>query len=274
MAVLTDAELRDLLVRDPAAGWRAFVDRYTPTLLAIIERAGIRDYDEAMELYLSACERLSADDCARLRRHDPAKGPLAAWLGAVVRNVIVDWVRARAGRRRLFHSIEALGPREQAVFELYYWNDSTLSEIAETLSMREARNVTLADVFESLDAIDGALTERHRRDLLAMAVRAKTPASLDAEIEKGLDVPAADPDPELAMRAAQSAAVLDNALASLPREDAAIVRLKYGQGLTHRDIQRALHLPDLSDSRVKAIVAKLRAALTAIDRTAPAGGAR
>jgi DNA-directed RNA polymerase specialized sigma24 family protein len=210
----------------------------------------------------------------RLRRHDPAKGPLAAWLGAVVRNVIVDWVRGRAGRRRLFQSIEALGPREQAVFELYYWNDNTLSEIAGILSMREARQVTLADVFESLETIDGALTERHRRDLLATAVRAKTPASLDAELEKGLDVPATAPDPEAAMRAAQSAAVLDGALASLPREDAAIVRLKYSQGLTHRDIQRALHLEELSDSRVKSIVAKLRAALSAVERPAPAGGAR
>lgn len=256
-----DADLRALLDRDPSGGWRAFVDRYTPALLSLIERAGIRDYDEAMEVYLTTCERLSADNCARLRRHDPARGPVTAWLGVVVRNVIVDWVRSRAGRRRLFQSIETLPGREQAVFELYYWNDRTPSEICEILTMREGRRVTLPDVFEAMDAIDGALTERHRRDLLAMAVRSRTPASLDAELERGLELPAAAADPEGALQSAEASAVLDTALASLPPEDAVIVRLKYVEGLSHRDIQRALHLDELPDARVKGIVAKLRSLL-------------
>lgn len=265
MSTLTDADIRALLDRDPDAGWRAFVDRYTPVLLSLIERAGIRDHDEAMELYLMTCERLAADEGARLRRHDPAKGPMAAWLGAVVRNVIVDWVRARAGRRRLFQSVEALPPREQAVFELYYWNDRTPSEICEVLTMREGQRVTLPDVFAAMDAIDGALTDRHRRELLAMAVRSRAPSSLEAELESGLEVPAAAPDPEQALRSAEIAAALDTALASLPPEDAVIIRLKYVQGLSHRDIQRALHLDALPDSRVKAIVANLRALLAPLD---------
>lgn len=263
MVPLTDAEIRDLLRTDPSRGWRAFVDRYTPVLLSLIERAGIRDYDEAMELYLTTCERLSAENCARLLRHDPEKGPLAAWLGAVVRNVVVDWVRSRAGRRRLFHAIEALPEREQRVFELYYWSDRTPSEICELLSTEEGRAVTLTDVFEAMNVIDGALTDRHRRDLLAMAVRARTPASLEAELERGVEVPASAADPESALRSAQTRAALNAALASLPPEDAAIVRLKYVQGLSHRDIQRALHLRELADSRVKSIVMNLRAALGA-----------
>lgn len=272
VAALTDAEIRNLLETDPSRGWRAFVDRYTTVLLSLIERAGIRDYDEAMELYLMTCERLAADNCARLRRHDPGKGAVGAWLGAVVRNVIVDWVRSRAGRRRLFHAIEALGPREQHVFELYYWNDRTPSEIAEILSMREGRPVGLADVFDAMDAVDGALTERHRRDLLAMSVRSRTPASLEAELETGLELAASSPDPERAFHSAESAAVLDTALRSLSAEDAAIVRLKYVQGLTARDIQRALHLPEFSEARVKTIVAKLRTALESARRPAPARG--
>ena len=274
MAPLTDAELRDLLERDPSRGWQAFVDRYTPVLLSLIERAGIRDYDEAMELYLTTCERLSAGDCGRLRRHDPAKGPLGAWLGAVVRNVIVDWVRSRAGRRRLFHAVEALPAREQQVFELYYWNDRTLSEICEILTMRERQPVTLPDVFDAMDAIDGALTERHRRDLLAMSVRARTPASLEAELESGLEVAASAPDPESAFRAAETAAALDGALRALPDEDAAIVRLKYVQGLANRDIQHALHLQALPEARVKSIVAKLRELLSPQRGTLSPGGAQ
>lgn len=261
MGTPTDAEIRDLLGTDPPRAWRAFVDRYTPSLLALIERAGIRDYDEAMELYLMTCERLAADNCARLRRHDPAKGPIGAWLGTVVRNVIVDWVRSRAGRRRLFHAVTALPPRAQQVFELYYWQDRTPSEIAEILTMREAQPVGLGEVFEAMDAVDGVLNERHRRELLAMAVRARTPVSLEMELEGGLDVAAAAPDPEHALGARERTAALDRALASLPPEDAAIVRLRYVQGLTRTDIEHALHIDHLPEARVKSIVGRLRALL-------------
>ena len=253
------------------------MDRYTPMLLALIERAGISDYDEAMELYLNTCERLSAGDCARLRRYDPAKGPLAAWLGVVVRNVMVDWVRSRAGRRRIFRAVETLPRRELEVFELYYWEDRSPSEICELLSTRAGRLVRIGDVLDALDAIDAVLSERHRRELLAMAVRSRTPVSLEAELEKGGAEPRAPAiDPESALLAKEAAASLNAALRSLPPEDAAIVRLKYVHGLTHRDIQRALHLERLTDidDRVKAISARLRALLSLADAAMLDGAAR
>src|SRR5437588_8764884 len=105
---VSDQALRELLARDPAAGWNAFIDEHTPLLLALIEQAGMTRRDEAMELYLKVCERLSADDCARLRRRDPAVGSLQAWLATVTRHVLVDWVRSKRGRRRLFRSVKAL----------------------------------------------------------------------------------------------------------------------------------------------------------------------
>jgi DNA-directed RNA polymerase specialized sigma24 family protein len=260
----TDQQIRELLLHDADAGWRAFVDRYTPTLLALIERAGIRDYDEAMELYLRTCERLSADGYSRLRRHDPAKGPLAAWLAVVVRNVTVDWVRSRAGRRRLFKAVDLLPARERQVFELYYWDDKTPSEICEILAMRESAIVTLSDVFAAMDAIDAVLSDRHRRDLLAMAVRSRTPLSLEGELESGAAEPA-DPSSsaDASVRARELAASLNDALASLDPEEAAIARLKYVQGLSNRDIQAALHIERLSDERVRSISMRLRAWLIA-----------
>src|SRR5512134_692580 len=121
MSELTDRELRERLIVDAEAGWRAFVDQYTPRLLQLIEQCGVRDRDEAMDLYVHVCERLAADDCARLRKHDPGKGALAAWLATVVRRMLVDWVRSRQGRKRLFGSIRELAAVDQQVFELFYW---------------------------------------------------------------------------------------------------------------------------------------------------------
>ena len=67
---ISEDRLRLLLAEDPARGWQAFIDTYTPALLGMIERAGIGDRDEAMEIYVRACERLAANDCAALRRRD------------------------------------------------------------------------------------------------------------------------------------------------------------------------------------------------------------
>lgn len=259
---LADHQIRELLARDADAGWRAFVDRYTPTLLALIERAGISDHDEAMDLYLRTCERLAADGCARLLRHDPAKGPWGAWLPVVVRNVMVDWVRSRAGRRRLFGVVEMLPQREQQVFELYYWHGRTPSEICETLSSREGRAVSLTEVFDALDAVERVLSARHRRELLATIARSQGPVSLEAEMEEGgfdPDDPAATAD--AALRGREAVESLNRALASMDAEDAAILRLRYIQGLSTRDIQRALHLDRLSDDRVRMLGAKLRTLL-------------
>jgi DNA-directed RNA polymerase specialized sigma24 family protein len=260
---LTDHEIRELLVRDPVAGWRAFVDQYTPTLLSLIERAGVSDHDEAMDLYIRACERLSAEDCARLSRHDPAKGPLGAWLSVVMRNVVVDWVRSRAGRRRLFHALEALPIMEQEVFDLFYSRDRTPAEICEILTTRSGNPVSLQRVFDALDAIERVLTARHRRELLALAARSR-PASLEAELEQGgsNQPDGQGADSERAPGEREIARAFDGTLAALPPEDAAIVRLKYVQGLTHHDIQRALHLERLTDERVKGIVARLRGLLS------------
>src|SRR5439155_4713598 len=94
---------------------------YTPELVAMIERSGVRQEDEAMDVYLRVCEHLAADGCARLRRYDPARGTLASWLNVVVQRVVVDWVRSKKGRRRLFASVKALSAFDREVFELHYW---------------------------------------------------------------------------------------------------------------------------------------------------------
>lgn len=256
-----DAALRALFREDPDRAWEAFIEQYTPTLLALIERAGVLNKDEAMELYVRVCERLADRDCERLRNHDPHKGTLSAWLAVVVRNVAVDWVRSRVGRRRLFGSIKRLARFDQRVFELYYWEDRTATEIAGLVGSEQQREVTVMEIFDALGRIETALTERQRTDLLSMATRSRPAVALDDPELSVIDPPAPAPDPEAALHAQQMDQQLNAALAELPAEDAAIVRLKYSQGLTNSEVKRALHLPELSEDRVKSVLARLRAAL-------------
>lgn len=261
MRGLTEQDFRTLLAADPRRAWRAFLDQHTPTLLALIERAGIIDRDEAMEIYVLACERLAENNCERLRRRDPAKGSIQAWLSVVIRHVVVDWVRSRTGRRRLFGAIRELGAFDQRVFELYYWEDRMPTEIAEIIGTRSGTRVGLDGVFAALSRIERVLTARHRADLLALSVRSRAPVSLDDEDSGVADIVDEAADPEASVVGDQSRDALARALAALPPEDAAIVRLRFVQGLSLEDVQRALHLKHLTEGRVTGIVDALRAAL-------------
>jgi RNA polymerase sigma factor (sigma-70 family) len=260
---LSDGDLRSLLIADPDRGWRAFIDQHTPRMLALIERGGIRDQDEAMEVYTLVCERLAEDDCARIRRFDPGKGTIAAWLSVLVRNTMVDWVRARAGRRRLFKSIQALPPLEQKVFELFYWENRMPAEIVGALE-GQFGSPSLAIVFEAFERVQAALTERQRAELVAMTARATAPASLDAptdDEDQTIDAPDPDADLEAAAQVREIDALMERALAALPPRDALIVRLKFVEGLTLKQIRAAADAPSLTDADVHAILERLKGQL-------------
>jgi RNA polymerase sigma factor (sigma-70 family) len=267
MTELSDRELRELLIVDGGAGWRAFVDQYSARLLQLIDQCGVRDRDDAMDLYVHVCERLAADDCARLRRHDPAKGALTAWLTTVVRRMLVDWVRSNRGRKRLFGSINALSPIDKEVFERYYWRRHSPSEMVDLIPGSSGRGIGLAAVFASLERIERALTERQRTDLMAMAAR--TDAAIPLEDEAGdpaIHVASEQPDPEMALLAAQRDESLAAALRTLPAEDRVIVSMRIVDGLTVPEIKRALHLQSLTPDRLAGILSALRAALERSER--------
>lgn len=259
MTALTDDALRTLIRTDPPAGWRAFIDQYTPLLIGLIRRAGLVDRDEVMEVYVLVCEQLTARGFERLKSQDAARGSIGGWLAVLARHAAVDWLRSQKGRRRMFQAIRDLSPYEQRVFELYYWDERTPSDIAGILSQADAAS-SLDRVFDALGRIDAALTDRHRADLLSLVTRSKAPVPIDAT---NVAERVADPnrDPESAMRAAQFAQGLEAALRAIPATDAAIVRMKYVEGLTTADVRRALGLPALTSARVQQALERLRTAL-------------
>jgi DNA-directed RNA polymerase specialized sigma24 family protein len=264
-APLSEERLRQLLAADPERGWRAFIDAETPTMLALIARTGIVDHDEAMEVYVRACERLAANDCAALRRRDPSLGSLAGWLAVVIKRAAVDWIRSRTGRRRIFASVRELDRFHQRLFELFYWEGRRPSEAAEVLSVEMKRDVGTAEVFEALERVDSVLTARHRVDLLSTLARHRPATPLEGEDdEPTMDPPSEVLDPESELGAREREEQLARALASLPAEDAVIINLKFVEGLTRPQIQRFLRLPELTEHRVRTIVATLRTRLAEV----------
>jgi len=251
---LSDDALRTLIREDPAAGWRAFIDQYTPLLVGLIRRAGLDDRDEVMEVYVTVCERLTERDFARLKSQDAARGSIGGWLAVMTRHAAVDWIRSKKGRRRLFQAVRDLPPLDRRVFELYYWDERMPSEIC------EIEKTTLAAVFDSLERIQSALTDRHRAELIALALRSKQPVALD-DTDAPERVADSRPDAESALHVAEVTEQFESALRSLPAEDAAIVRLKYVEGLATSDIEHALGTA-ISRARVESILGRLREALS------------
>jgi DNA-directed RNA polymerase specialized sigma24 family protein len=261
MTGLSDRELRERLIANPDQGWRAFVDQYSARLLQLIQQCGVRDRDDAMDLYVYICERLVADDCARLRRHDPGKGAMSAWLSTVVRRLLVDWVRSNHGRKRMFGSVKSLSAVDQQVFEMYYWRRHTPAEMA-SLVRDGGHAIGIASVFASLERIERALTDRQRVELLTMAARSAGAISIDDdEGEPAIAVASESSGPESAMLAAHEQRALQAALATLDAEDRVIICMRFIDGLTLPEIKRALHLPALPPERIAKIIGLLRAAV-------------
>ena len=258
---LSDDDLRQAIRNDPDAGWRAFIDQYTPLLIGLLRKAGLVDRDEVMDVYVLICEQLSADRCQRLRTYDSSRGRIGGWLSVVARNAVIDWIRSRKGRRRLFHAVKDLPRFDQRVFELYYWDERTLTEMAEMLSQETGTAADVSAVAEAMERVQRALTERHRADLLALAVRSKPAVPID-DTDATDRVPDPHADPEMSARLAQLNTGLESALSRLPAEDAAIVRLKYIEGLPTGDIERAIGVT-LSPRRIQELLSRLRAMLTA-----------
>lgn len=259
MTGLSDDALRALVRADPAAGWRAFIDQYTPLLVGLIRRAGLVDRDEVMEVYVVICEQLSARGCERLRSQDGARGSIGGWLAVVARHAVVDWVRSKKGRRRLFQAVKDLSRFDQRVFELYYWDERGPGEIAELLAP-DTGGPDVAAVFDALGRLHTALNDRHRAELLALAARSKAPVAIDdTDAAERLEDP--HDDPESRARVAQIDAALDAALRQLLPEDAAIVRLKFIEGLSNASIEHAIGITGLGPARIQQLLATLRTAL-------------
>jgi RNA polymerase sigma factor (sigma-70 family) len=269
-APLSEERLQKLLADDSLQGWREFIDAETPTMLALIERVGIVDRDEAMEVYVRVCERLAANDYAALRQRDPSLGSRRGWLAVVVKRAAIDWVRSRAGRRRIFGSVRELDEFHQRLFELFYWEGRRPAEAAELLRMETKEDVGMAAVFAALERIDRVLTTRQRSDLLSTVARHRPALPLAGDdAEASVDPPTEDLDPESLLGAREREDRLARALASLPAEDAVIVSLKFVEGLTRTQIQRFLRLQELSEHRLRTIVATLRERLADLDRGGP-----
>ena len=254
--------LEQLGSRQPAQGWRDFLEAYSPLIFQVVRLAGL-DADQASNCFLFVCEQLSRDSFRRLRRFRPG-GPasFSTWLRAVVRNLTLDWLRKEFGRPRPFRAISRLEPLDEAVFRCIYLEGRAAEEACEVLRP-QFPELTPGRFAESLERIQLAMTSRQQWLLSVRGVRPDaSPATPEGEEVEARLAGLADlhPDPEAQVAARELQARLDRALERLDAGERLLIRLRFEKGLTLEQVARLARLGNAqaADRRLREILERLR----------------
>ena len=93
--------LVEALLRDDAAAWRAFNERYSRMIHRCITRITVRfssvvSADDVREIYATFCLQLLANDKSKLRSHAPDRGTsFGSWLALLAAHAAYDFLRRR-----------------------------------------------------------------------------------------------------------------------------------------------------------------------------------
>lgn len=240
---LTDSELLVLFRSRPDQAWPLFLDRHTETILRHLRRLGFSD-DDAMDRFVYVCEKLAEERCRRLRtvKFAGREGDLEPWLRTVVERLAVSWAWSAVGRRRLLRPIEHLGPLEQRVFALHFWQGLPPAAIEESLKA-EHEAVDLPTVLDALARVLDVLSPAKLWRLVAGLTRGRAPAQLgvDGDENGGMTEPT-EPgeDAETALLRAESEARLDRELQFLDSRERLIVQLRFEETMTFKEIGELL----------------------------------
>ena len=222
--------LAKLNAGDSQAAWDLFHERYRRLILATIRRL-VTDHDDVMDLFSTVCQGLSANDFARLRRYSDkssTRASAATWLVAVVRNLTVDWLRQRDGRRRLTVP-SALSPLQQEIYAAVCIGGHSHVEAYEQIRARTGSSLTFPEFLREVRATH-----------LASPCPDKTPLRRPVR-EPPPDVGLAPPDPA---ESADSVRRLASALASQPADVRLAVNLFVIEGMSAADVARLVGWPN------------------------------
>lgn len=257
--------LEQLGSREAQAAWAEFLETYSPVLLQIVKLFE-REPDHAADCFLFVSEQLSQNQFRRLRHFKP-DGParFVTWLRVVVRNLCLDWRRKEFGRQRVFDCITRLSGFDQDVYSKVYEQGLSQEEALFSLGTKYPR-LTVDEVGRSVGRIQRALTPRQ---LWLLSTRRPMVESLESEpaddqgsLER--QIPDSRPDPETLSVAREDQAVLERALDGLSNPERLLIKLRFEQDLTLREVAGLLGLKDAqtADRRIREVLERLRKELS------------
>lgn len=243
---LSDDDLLVQFQQDPQEAWHAFIGKYADLIFSLLRGMGF-DYDQAMDRFVYVCEKLTEKDFRRLKaiQRTGSRGEIVPWLRQVVKRLAINWAWSEEGRRRLLKPIQKLSARDQRVFELYFWQGFSPVSIEERLRLEHFEEVTLSTVFEALDRIHSALSEKKIWRLVSNLLRSQRMLALDdlqGDGSGALEPAAPAPNPEDLFARKEQAQQIRKALATISTRAALMIQLRYDDSATVAEIAAIMNL--------------------------------
>ncbi len=242
----------------PGPAWQSFLAAYSQTILSIARQYAY-GADRLNDCYVYICEQLSDRGFRRLLAYEPeGAASFRGWLRVVIANLCIDWRRRSRGRPRPFRLVGRLSQLDQRVFDYRFQQRMNLQACLASLRV-QFPGLTEPQLVSAIARVNSALSPRQH---FLLSARNPTTLSLDDERHKAACEPRdRAPDPEQAATQHQESQRLAKALASLPHRQRLLIRLRYGQELSLKEVARLMRLGDPFRAR-----REIQAALAALER--------
>lgn len=230
--------LESLRAGDGSEAWKRFLERYSSLILRVAAQFET-EADLRSDCFVFVCDKLSDNGFRRLLQYEP-EGPASfrSWLNVVVANLCIDWKRHKDGRARAFRSIQKLSPLEQMVFKFRFLQG--LNRAACLASLQPSfPGLTEQQVSNAIAQVNTTLSQNQQWRL---SVRHAETLSLN-ELQACEPADHA-PGPEQSADNHEREAKLREALATMAPRQRLLIRLRYQQELSLKEIARLTRLGD------------------------------
>lgn len=254
-----DKLLSGLSSNRAAKAWKAFLGTYNALIMQVVFQYE-NDRDRADECFLFICEKLSDDGFRRLLQFDSHRNAqFRTWLGLVVSNLCVDWLRKEYGRHRPYQAIAKLPALDRLLFHLRIECGMNRRDCFLALQPNYPE-LTEHQFAESLGRLHNALTPVQRWQL-SIRRREAGGAVFDASGDKPAEFEPLEkgPGPETVAQLQQTRETIKRAMSGLSDQQRLLLRLRYQQDLPLKDVARMAGLGDLHQAkrRIKTALATL-----------------
>ncbi len=232
------------------SAWKAFLRAYSPMIMQVVCYYE-SDNDRTNECFLFVCEKLSDNGFSRLLKFDINRGVrFRTWLNSVVSNLCVDWHRREFGRARPFRVITTLPAFEQLVYQYKFQWGLNLETCFRALQATYP-DLSRSELAETISRLHTTLTPRQRWQL-TFRRRETTSISDDESVTNNAvnaELVEPGPGPEAIVQLQQERAALLQAMSRLTHQQRLMLRLRYQEDLSLKEVARLTGLNDSFQAR-------------------------
>ncbi len=248
--------------------WQWFLTSYAELIYGTA-RTFTRDADDLGDCFLYVCQKLADKQYRRLQAFNPhGAARFSTWLRAVVRNLCLDWLRSKYGRKQMFRSVTSLASLDQEIFRLNFLNELSFQQCWLEFKTRGI-DISFSEFEGRATAIRRLLTSRQ---IWLLSTANPTTASIDLEGESEPAKKIKDPslNPEEQMLLSDIHRSISKAMHDLPESDRLLLRLRFFQGLGLAAVAGLVGLKDAqtADRRIRDALEKVRQSLGICKETA------